>query len=107
MSVALALLSAHLLADFPLQTDKIAANKLDNANVRSIHVMIHMLMTLLFVGLAVGPSAAITATFFVAIFHFVIDSRRWAKPKDGFELYPIAVDQSLHITSLFLVSLLL
>jgi len=26
---------------------------------------------------------------------------------DGFELYPIAVDQSLHITSLFLVSVVI
>jgi len=104
MTVTLALLSAHLLADFPLQTDGMAAEKFDSLFMRVYHCSVHWMLTGLFLALVIGPQTAAIATVLVTASHFIIDTRRWAEPKDGFELYPIAVDQSLHITSLFLVS---
>ena len=107
MSVALALLSAHLLADFPLQTDDMAADKLNCSIVRTAHVGVHSVLTLVCLALIVPVPVASTTALAVSAMHWLIDTRRWAKPKDGFELYPIAVDQSLHIASLFVVSVVL
>jgi len=105
MSVSLALLSAHLLADFPLQTDHMAANKLDDWMVRLAHAAVHVMVTNAFLFL-LTPYAIIYALM-IGVIHFIIDSKRLAEPKDNFELYPIAVDQSLHITSLFFISLII
>jgi len=107
MSVALALLSAHLLADFPLQSDQMAQGKFDSAETRLQHVGVHWIVTGLFLALVVSPQKAAIGLFSVSIAHFVIDSRRWNIQDGQFDLYPIVEDQSLHITSLFFVSLLL
>ena len=106
-SIAFALLAAHALGDFPLQLDWHAANKFDSAFVRFHHAGVHALLAMIAVvpfittaGEVVLPGVGI----FVA--HFVIDTRRWAEPKDGFAGYPIAVDQSLHLASIYGVALL-
>lgn len=108
MSVALALLSAHLLADFPLQTDEMAAQKLDSVFMRVYHCSVHWMVTGLFLMVTMSDYQSIAiGVVLVTVAHFIIDTRRWAEPKDGFEAYPIAVDQSLHITSLFLVAVVI
>lgn len=107
MSVALALLTAHVLGDFPLQSDRMAANKLNNRDVRGMHCVVHMALALVCLGLVVSLQQAALGAGILGIMHFVIDTQRWAEPKEGAEWYPIAVDQSLHVTSLFIVSLLI
>jgi len=99
---SLAILAAHLAADFPLQTDRMAAEKFDNHMVRLSHVAVHGITLFAAVVLATDASLE-TALGFASLgmlAHDQIDMRRWAEPKDGFEAYPVWVDQSLHVISL-------
>jgi len=95
--ISLYILSAHLTGDFILQTDKMAKNKLDSHIWRTIHVLFY---TLMFVPVIILTSLSPLFLVFVAIPHWIIDTRRWVESKDGFESYPIVVDQTLHIISL-------
>jgi hypothetical protein len=106
-TTALALISAHLIADFPLQTNWIAKNKLSSWKIRLIHVFIHYIVTfaLIIPFLTVGKAHGIA--FFISSVHFFIDTRRWAEEKEGLKSYPIIVDQTMHIFTLYLSSLLL
>lgn len=106
--VSLLYLAAHLLADFPLQTDAMASEKFDDSEVRMQHCTVHLLLYGL-AGLLLGFGPILTTAIAVSIatLHFVIDSRRWVAPKDGFEDYPVWVDQSLHLASIALVLVLL
>lgn len=101
--IGLSLLAAHLIADFPLQTDQMAARKLDDSIVRAQHVAVHILVTFAALLLHVSPKMSLAAASTIGVLHFAIDVRRWAEPKQGFEIYPIAVDQSLHVASLAVV----
>lgn len=103
--VGLALLASHALADFPLQTDRMAARKLDNRRVRAKHAGVHVAVTGAFLSVFAPFPVAALAGLAAGCLHFGVDSRRWAEPAGGSEAYPIAVDQSLHIASLFLVAL--
>ena len=104
-TLAFALLTAHALADFPLQTDNMAANKFDDAIVRGLHAWVHMLaVAVVLVPIWPGHAAVGMAALSVFVGHFLIDTRRWAEPKDGFKAYPIAVDQSLHLAWIFAVA---
>lgn len=95
------LLALHGLADFPLQTDWMAANKGGGSKAHLAHVGVHFALYATVLGGLFGTSGLLPAMF-VAGWHSVIDWRRWAEPKPGFELYPIAVDQSLHVSSIAL-----
>jgi len=106
MSVALALLAAHLIADFPLQTDTIAANKLTDSRIRLTHSAVHFFAVGLFLLPITTPTRAIQAAFGVFFMHYLIDTRRWAEPKENAEWYPMAVDQTMHVASLYLVSVI-
>ncbi|MWG36553.1 DUF3307 domain-containing protein [Halomarina oriensis] len=101
----LSLLAAHLLADFPLQSDRMAAEKLDDWGVRLDHVAVHAVTTALAVALTKGVDRRLPL-FVAAVVttHYGIDTRRWAGPKDGFEAYPLAVDQTLHVVALATLS---
>lgn len=104
MSVALLYLAAHLLGDFPLQRDWIAANKFDVFWVLCIHVAVHMVLAVgagLLVGLAVPTMIGIAVL--IGLSHLFIDHKRWNEPKDGFENYPIWCDQAYHVTALALI----
>lgn len=107
MSVVLALLTAHMLADFPFQTNKMAAKKFDSIHYRAWHAHVHAV----FAGVLAFPFVTNTQTvivlFTVGALHFLIDTKRWAEPKDGFEQYPLAVDQAFHVASLYVVILIL
>jgi len=104
MSVTLALLSAHLLADFPLQTDDMAANKLNDWRYRTFHVIAHVYLTAAFLLFVASLKATLAACLVIGVFHWVIDSRQWFEDGGLFDLYGLAVDQSLHVASLFVVS---
>lgn len=98
----LAILAAHLAGDFLLQTDRMAAEKFDSTTVRTLHATIHAGLLFVTVAVAIAPRFE-TAVLFVALAsaaHWLIDTRRWVEPKDGFEAKPIWVDQSLHVVSL-------
>lgn len=106
MSAALALLAAHALADFPLQSDRMAEEKLESRSVRGEHCAVHALMTYFFLLPFVDFWTASAASSVVFSVHFVIDSRRWsvswAEPPPDW--LPIANDQALHLGSLWLVA---
>ena len=102
--VGLYALAAHAAGDFPLQTDRMAAAKVDDSVVRAEHVSVY---TAAFVPVAVAAdfSARQGAVFFAGIWatHFVIDSRRWKEPTEGFEAFPVWFDQALHLIALAVV----
>jgi len=95
------LLACHLLADFPLQTDWMASEKFDDVRALLAHLGVHILVTMPSMVVLYGADGAL-ATLFVVGVHGAIDTRRWADPKEGFEAYPIWVDQSLHVASIAL-----
>jgi hypothetical protein len=108
-AVPLALLAAHLLADFPLQTDRMARAKITDSATRFEHAAVHGVVTvallLPIVSLPVGHILA--AGLGITGLHSLIDRRRWAEPKEHFEAYPLAVDQTLHVCSLYVVAVVL
>jgi len=95
--ISLYIIAAHLTGDFILQTDKMAQKKFDSHTWRTIHVIVY---TMTFVPVVLVTSLPWLFLLAVAIPHWIIDTRRWAEPKDDFESYPIVVDQTLHIVSL-------
>lgn len=88
-------LAAHALGDFPLQSDRMAEGKLDDAGTRAEHVGVYMLGFLPVV-LAADWNRTGGAVFLAALAgsHYAIDSRRW---HDG---VPFWFDQSLHVIAL-------
>lgn len=106
--VSLLYVAAHLLADFPLQTNTMASEKFDDSEVRMQHCTVHLLLYG-FAGLLLGFGPILTTGIAVSIatLHFVIDTRRWVAPKEEFEDYPIWVDQALHVASIALALVLL
>lgn len=97
-------LAAHAAGDWPLQSNRMAANKLDDPVVRAQHVAVY---TFVFVPLVyVAGWTMLAGVVFLgalAASHYVIDSRRWAAPVDGFPGRPIWFDQMYHIVVLGIV----
>lgn len=86
-------IALHGVGDFSLQTDYIAARKLSDWKIRALHVALYCL-----------PYAILLAwqgerwgwfTVWLAVSHFVIDSRRWCESK--WPPRAIVVDQVLHL----------
>ncbi len=101
MSAALYLLAAHAAADFPLQSDRMAVEKLDDANVRALHVMHHVVTTSVAVEYAYGLDLqGFVFVGIVALAHYIIDSRRWTGSTEEFPTKHIWFDQVLHLISL-------
>ena len=88
-------LAAHAAGDFPLQSDWMAANKIDSRSARAAHVAVY---TAAFIPVVIASkwskrrSVAFLGT--LATTHFAIDSRRWN------ENVPIWFDQALHVIAL-------
>lgn len=94
-------LAGHMAADYPLQTDDMAARKFDNSTVRARHVAVHvaaMVPTVLASDWSWRQRGAFLAA--LAATHYTIDTRRWVEPVEGFETFPIWYDQALHIIAL-------
>jgi hypothetical protein len=96
---------AHMMADFPLQTDKMATEKFENSVVRFDHATVHYIVTFIFGALFTQLSMMLVfhISVWIAIAHFCIDTRRWGEQKEGFESYPIWVDQTLHLTAIMAI----
>lgn len=106
-TLGLWLLTAHLIADFPLQADWMATRKLDSPLVRATHVYVHVWATAMFL-LWTQPLPILCAVLgWIAVSHYVIDSRRWVDPKPGWandgKLWVWLNDQILHLVSLSFV----
>lgn len=101
---SLLLLAGHMLGDYILQTDHMAAFKLKSARVRALHVSVYCLGFLLLVPLAGLTDPGRLALFLVLLWatHFATDCRRWASA-DKWPPKPILVDQSIHIVTLALL----
>ena len=95
--ISLYIIAAHLTGDFIFQTDEMAQKKFDSHTWRTGHVQMY---TTAFIPIVLITPLPWMFLFAVAIPHWIIDSRRWVEPKDGFESYPVVVDQTLHILSL-------
>lgn len=93
--------AAHAIGDWPLQSDRMAAEKLDNPRVRAEHVAVYT-ASFLPVALAADWDRRGMVVFLgsVAGSHYVIDSRRWKEPVEGFESRPIWFDQVFHVVAI-------
>lgn len=102
----LILLAGHLAADWPLQPDWMAAKKLTHPKVRAAHVAVYTTTVTATAALATNWPPAALAAFAVGIGvpHYVVDSKRWKEPVEGFESRPIWFDQVYHIVTLALVA---
>ncbi len=97
------LLLAHLLGDYPLQTDRLVVAKKHLPGL-ALHVGIHWaVMMLLFI-----PVIGIAWSYIlvVAIFHFGIDAFKnfLSQKRPQWVISPYILDQTLHLSSLLLVS---
>lgn len=103
----LAMLAAHAVGDFLLQTQYMVEHKLEDPGVRARHVTVY---TAAFVPVAfLFRANTRRAALFLALVwttHFVTDSRRWA-PGDEWPALPIVVDQAIHLATLVLLGRLL
>ena len=97
------LLLAHLMGDYPLQTEWLIKNKQRWWGI-SLHIAIHLAVMLLFIGAA--SVEAWPKLLVLALFHLILDLTK----SRLFSLWPkmvalqYVVDQILHILSIFLVA---
>lgn len=105
MLEGLTLISAHLVADFALQTEHMAQNKMDDLWVRAKHCFVHFatfsLVSVMMWGLVVGFAYG----FVIAVVHFGVDSRRWDRDEgvlfnSDWEPFPIILDQTIHVVTM-------
>lgn len=102
MHLFFTLLLAHLFADFPLQTNKLARLKKKNLAGVSIHVLIYVVVTALFLQ---RPLDYWPLTIGLGLTHFVIDALKLIiKPKH--EVRYFVFDQILHFTSVLVATIL-
>ena len=94
------LLLAHLVADFPLQTNGIVKMKNKGFKGLGIHVFIHMVVLFLLIK---DPFHYWPAIFLLAIAHFITD---WAKVHIHSKLQTpgFLADQFIHILTLFILA---
>jgi hypothetical protein len=97
------LLFAHLLADYPLQSNWMVSNRGRSA-VRLLHVSSHFLISLVFTLFYVP--AAWPFLILLAGFHFLIDTGKYylSQTRPNLVIFPYLFDQALHILSIFIVS---
>jgi len=107
----------HMLGDYVTQNSWMAGNKLANAGVRFVHVLVYSLPFAL-LGYLVPPHSQLGAFghsftvqadlafvwLFLAVFipHFLIDSKRFCT-SNPWPMKPIMVDQTLHAIHLAVV----
>lgn len=120
------LYAAHMLSDYPLQTDHQAAHKADHGGAGWLanlsHAGTHMLVSAATLGLGVivldlelSPIDAVIALAWVGLSHSIIDRRRgvvtWMKLAKQTEFAKHGgaahVDQTAHITALVIAALIL
>lgn len=101
MTTFLALLLAHLLADFPLQTNRIFRLKLAGNIGLTIHVCIHVMMAFLMLN---RPFEHLNLLLVLGVAHFVVDWIKIRHPGDpqwpGFIL-----DQFAHLLTIIFLAI--
>ncbi|MBE7529553.1 MAG: DUF3307 domain-containing protein [Ardenticatenaceae bacterium] len=102
MTIFFTLLLAHLLADFPLQTNRIFRMKVQGPKGLALHVTIHVLVTAL---LAHNFWQVWPTLLVLGFLHYVTD---WAKLRYANDpLTPgFIVDQVIHVLTLILLTVL-
>ena len=105
LSIIIAILWAHFIGDFILQSDYHAVNKSKNNKALLDHIMWYSLP---FVVLTIITPATVLWLLFNVIAHGAIDwvtsrisSRLWQQNKRHWFFVTIGADQSLHFTCLF------
>lgn len=94
-----ALIAAHLLSDFALQSDWMVVNK-NKLPVFLLHILIVGMSAAAFIGARSIPAAAAVAV--IVVTHFAID---FAKMRLGDSLLTFVADQLAHVLVVFAVSL--
>ena len=96
MTTFLALLLAHLLADFPLQTNRVFRLKISSNSGLAVHVLIHLVMTAL---LLQRPGQHLDLLLGLGVAHFVTD---WIKVRfPGEPQWPgFIMDQLAHLAAI-------
>lgn len=100
MELLTTLALAHLLADFPLQSNLIAARKTKSIFMLLTHVLIHVLVSWALLGFKWGCWPIILA---VGVGHFAVD---WLKPRVIHTnlVRAFLIDQCAHMFMLFFVA---
>ena len=100
MELLMTLLLAHLLADFPLQSNLMASLKNNSKQILALHVLVHMLVLW---GLLGAKWQALPLVIFVGLAHFLVD---WLKPRvlpqNGTKTF--ILDQLAHVGCLVLAA---
>ncbi|HRQ40710.1 MAG TPA: DUF3307 domain-containing protein [Chloroflexota bacterium] len=102
MTIFATLLLAHLLADFPLQTNRIFRMKIQGAKGLTLHVLIHVLVTALLIR---NFWQVWTTLLILGVLHYLTD---WAKLRYANDpLTPgFVLDQAVHIITLIVITVL-
>ncbi|MGW8143680.1 MAG: DUF3307 domain-containing protein [Anaerolineales bacterium] len=100
------LLFAHLLTDYPLQSNWMVSNR-GRPAVRLLHVFSHFLVSLVFT-LFYVPTAWPFLILLAGI-HFLIDSGKYfvSQTRPNLVIFPYLFDQVLHLLSIILISVLI
>lgn len=104
--LALGLIAAHMMGDYVLQTNWLAANKTKRLDALVIHVLLYTLAFAIVLGFHsalveyIPWENQLAFLSLLALFHGATDCRRWASP-DPWPPKPIMVDQSLHVLQIW------
>ena len=100
MNILFTLVLAHLIADFPLQTDRIFAMKLKSSRGIALHVLIHLLVTALLIK---DPLSHMPLFIILAVTHFSIDWLKLRFPTQR-QVPGFLIDQVAHLTVLLFLA---
>jgi len=102
IQVFVALALAHLIADFPLQTEWVYQLKLRSRWGLVVHVTLHLAMTMLLLRIS-GQDALLL--LILGVSHYGLD---WLKMQHPFRPHAVgfAMDQMLHTLILFMLAML-
>lgn len=102
MTLFFTLLLAHLIADFPLQTNRIFAMKLKSSKGIAIHVLIHLFVTAVLIR---DPLSHLPLLLVLGTTHFFID---WFKLRQTTvrQVPGFLVDQALHLGVLIILTII-
>lgn len=100
------LILAHIVGDFPLQTDAIYRVKQKSFGGMILHVAVCTIVNIIFLFPFLLSYATWLAILFLALFHFTLDRMKILltifKAKDGLGYF--LIDQFIHFLSLFITS---